>query len=233
MGSDNLTARLANLSPTKRVLLELRLKQKSAESLVTASIPRRSACNTAPLSFAQQRLWFLNQLEPESAAYNESSAFRLSGLLDLEVLKRALNQIVLRHEVLRTIIVTVGESPRQVITNNRELDLPVIDLQTMPTTDRDSEALRLIVETIRKPFDLSHDLPLRVLLLRLGEQEHMFLVVKHHIASDGWSSGILWRELTALYSSFRSLGNPLRFLNYPFNMRIMPYGSANGFRDNY
>ena len=202
MGGENLTARLANLSPAKRALLELRLTQSRGEPLVSPSIPRRATGDTAPLSFAQQRIWFLNQLEPESAAYNESSAFRLSGLLDLEVLKRALNQIVLRHEVLRTVIVTVGGSPRQVITNNRELDLPVIDLQTVPTTDRDSEALRLIVETIRKPFDLSHDLPLRVLLLRLGEQEHMFLVVKHHIASDGWSSGVLWRELTSLYRAF-------------------------------
>jgi aspartate racemase len=207
MESDNLTARLAILSPAKRALLELQLTQNRGEPLVSPNIPRRSAPGEAPLSFAQQRLWFLNQLEPESAVYNESTTFRLSGFLDLEVLKRALDQIVLRHEVLRTVIVTVEGSPCQVIGNNRHVDLPVIDLQDGPTTDRDSEALRLIAETIRKPFDLSRDLLLRVLLLRLGEQEHMFLVVKHHIAWDGWSSEVFWRELTALYRAFTS-GEP-------------------------
>ena len=204
MGSDNLTARFANLSPAKRALLELRLNEKSAESLVSLSIPRRSARDTAPLSFAQQRLWFLNQLEPESPAYNESSTFRLSGTLDRDAFKMALNQVVLRHEVLRTTIVTVDGSPCQVIVRNRDVDLPVIDLYAVPNTDRYSEAQRLIVETIRKPFDLSRDLMLRVLLLQLAEKEHIFLVVKHHIASDKWSSGILWKELTAIYEAFVS-----------------------------
>ena len=207
MGSDSLTARFANLSPVKRALLELRLKEKCPESLVTPSIPRRSARDTAPLSFAQQRLWFLNQLEPESPAYNESNAFRLSGTLNRDAFKMALNQVVLRHEILRTTIVTVDGSPCQVIASNRDVDLPVIDLQAVPETDRDSEAQRLIVETIRKPFDLFRDLMLRVLLLQLTEKEHIFLVVKHHIASDRWSTGILWKELTALYEAFVS-GEP-------------------------
>ncbi|MGB7949772.1 MAG: condensation domain-containing protein, partial [Candidatus Binatia bacterium] len=204
MGSENLTARLANLSPAKRALLEQRLMEKRAETSMAPRIPRRPAGDTVPLSFAQQRLWFLKQLEPESPAYNESSTFRLSGILDLDALKWALNQIVQRHEVLRTVIVTVEGSPCQEITNYPDVDLPVIDLRAVPTADRDSEAQRLILETIQKPFDLSRDLPLRALLLRLGENEHMFLVVKHHIASDGWSSGVLWRELSALYRAFAS-----------------------------
>ncbi len=204
MRLDNITARLANLSPAKRALFEQRLTEKSLESSVTSSIPRRSTRNTAPLSFAQERLWFLNQLEPESPAYNESKAFRLSGVLDLDALKRTLNQIVLRHEVLRTTIVTMDGSPRQVVAQNRHVELPVIDLRAVPKTDRDPEAQRLIVETMRKPFDLSRDLMLRVLLLRLAEQEHVFLVVKHHIASDGWSSGIFWQEVTALYEAYTS-----------------------------
>ena len=206
MGSENFHSQVANLSPAKRALLELRLK-KRAEALFTPRIPRRSAAATAPLTFAQQRLWFLNQLEPESPAYNESNAVRLCGSLDRDAFKRALNQIVLRHEVLRTAIVNVEGYPWQVITNNRNVDLPVIDLQAVPTTDRDYEAQRLIAETIRKPFNLSRDLMLRVLLLQLSEQEHIFLVVKHHIAWDGWSSGILWKELTALYEAFNS-GEP-------------------------
>ncbi|MGH7930764.1 MAG: condensation domain-containing protein, partial [Candidatus Binatia bacterium] len=220
MGSENLTERFANLSPAKRALLELRLMEQGAEGLVNPSIPRRPAGDTAPLSFAQQRLWFLNQLEPESPAYNESSTFRLNGILDLGAFTKALNQIVLRHEVLRTVIVTVDGSPCQVVVNNRDLDLPVIDLRAVPATDRDSEAQRLIAETIRKTFDLSRDFPLRVMLLRLGEQEHMLLVVKHHIASDGWSSGVWWRELTVLYRAFASGGAsplpelPIQYADY-------------------
>ncbi|MGB7951611.1 MAG: condensation domain-containing protein, partial [Candidatus Binatia bacterium] len=202
MGSDNLTARLANLSPAKRALLDLQLMEKGAAATAPSNIPRRFDAGSAPLSFAQQRLWFLNQLEPESPAYNESTTFRLSGLLDVEVLKRALNEIVRRHEVLRTVIVTVEGNPFQVVARDREVDLPSIDLSAVPTTDRESEAQRLILETIRKPFDLSRDLPMRVMLLRLGEQEQLFLVVKHHIATDGWSLGIFWRELTALYRAF-------------------------------
>jgi amino acid adenylation domain-containing protein len=207
MGSDSLTARFTNLSPAKRALFELRLKEKSLESLVTSSTPRRVASDSAPLSFAQQRLWFLNQLEPERPAYNESHAVRLSGSLDRDAFKMALNQVVLRHEVLRTTIVTVDGSPCQLVVSNRDVDLPVIDLHAVPNTDRGSEAQRLIAETIRKPFDLSRDLMLRVLLLQLAEKEYIFLVVKHHIASDGWSSGILWKELTALYEAFVS-GEP-------------------------
>ena len=203
----NLADRIAALSPAKRALLELGLGENGSEASARQIVPRRSAHDTTPLSFAQQRLWFLNQLEPESPAYNESNAVRLSGSLNCDAFKRALNQIVLRHEVLRTTLVTVDGSPCQVVASNRDVDLPVIDLRDVPTTDRDSEAQRLMVETIRKPFNLSRDLMLRVLLLQLAEQEHIFLVVKHHIASDGWSSGILWKELTALYEAFAS-GEP-------------------------
>jgi amino acid adenylation domain-containing protein len=207
MGTDNLTARLAKLSSAKRVLFELRLKEKSVDALVMQGIPRRSTRDTAPLSFAQQRLWFLSQLEPESPAYNELNVLRLSGILNLDAFKRALRQIVARHEVLRTTVVPIDGNPCQVIAQDRDVDLPVIDLQFVPKTDRDSEAQRLILETRRKRFDLSRDLMLRVLLLQIAEQEHIFVVVKHHIASDAWSTAIFWRELTAFYRAFVS-GQP-------------------------
>ena len=102
MDSDKLTARLASLSPAKRALLELKLQQGGAGGAGNAAIPRRANRNSAPLSFAQQRLWFLNQLEPESSAYNEAKALQLEGTLDVDALKQALNAIVDRHEVLRT-----------------------------------------------------------------------------------------------------------------------------------
>ena len=202
MTRDHLTERLANLSPVKRALLKLRLEEKGTILPVEQIIPRRSTPGLAPLSFAQQRLWFLNQLEPESSAYNESNATRLSGPLDVLALEKALNQIVARHEVLRTTIVVIDGTPQQLIAPSRTIDLPVIDLRARTDKDRNSEAHRLTIEATRRPFDLSRDLMLRGLLLRLTDQEHILLLVKHHIASDGWSAGILWQELTTLYRAF-------------------------------
>ena len=143
MVRDQLSERLANLSPTKRALLELRLKEKGTTVPVGQTIPRRSAGGPAPLSFAQERLWFLNQLEPESSAYNESNVTRLSGSLDMPALKKTLNQIVVRHEVLRTTIAVVDGAPQQRMAPSRPIDLPVIDLRGLRDEDRDSEAHRL------------------------------------------------------------------------------------------
>jgi amino acid adenylation domain-containing protein len=171
---------------------------------VAHSILRVSRHGQLPLSFAQEGLWFLDQLEPQSSTYNESSAVRLGGSLDVKALEKALNQIVARHEVLRTTIEPVNGTPFQVIANSRVLQLPVVDLWSQTDKDHEAEAHRLIGETIRKPFDLSRDVMLRVLLLRLTEQMHILLIVKHHIASDGWSSRILWQELSALYRAFTS-----------------------------
>jgi len=207
MRSDNLTARLANLSPAKRALFELRLKEKNLDALVSQSIPRRSIRDTVPLSFAQQRLWFLNQLEPESPVYNESRVVRLVGDLEVGSLEKALNEIVARHEVLRTTIVLIDGTPQQRIADNRTVELPLIDLRAWTDSERDAEAQRLITEAIRHPFDLSRDLMLRVLLLRLAVEEYILVLVKHHIASDGWSSRILWQELTTLYRAFTA-GQP-------------------------
>lgn len=204
MADDNLTAWLANLSPAKRVLLELRLKEKSLKRSVSSSIPRRLPRGSAPLSFAQERLWFLSQLEPESLAYNEPRALRLTGLLNVEALERSLNAIIQRHEMLRTTFVMVDGMPMQRIAERRDIEVPLIDLQTINENERDTQARRLIEETIFRPFDLSKDCLLRTLLLRLSEQEHIFVLVKHHIGSDGWSSGIFWQEFQSLYTAFTS-----------------------------
>ncbi len=211
MGVADLNQRLANLSPAKKALLELRLKQNR---LHEQTIPPRASREFAPLSFAQQRLWFLNQLEPESPAYNESRAYRLSGVLAMAALQGALDQVVARHEVLRTNFVSVDGNPTQVIGEARPVELPLIDLGAWPESGREAEARRLLAENVRRPFDLSRDLMLRVMLLRLDEQEHILLVVKHHIASDGWSSGIFWRDLADLYRSFIS-GEPFELFELP------------------
>ncbi len=206
MARDPLSERLANLSPAKQALLKLRLKEIGT-GLPAETILRRSEGGSAPLSFAQERLWFLNQIEPESPAYNESNCTRLIGSLDVAALERALNQIVARHEVLRTTIALIDGTPQQLITPSRSVELPVIDLREQTDKDRDSETRRLTLEALRRPFDLSRDLMLRVLLLRLTDQEDILLLVHHHIASDGWSVGILWQELTALYRAFAA-GEP-------------------------
>jgi len=211
MGTADLNQRLANLSPAKKALLELRFKQ---DRLHEQTIPLRASREFAPLSFAQQRLWFLNQLEPESPAYNESRAYRLSGVLDVAALQRALDLVVARHEVLRTNFVWVDGNPTQVIAKTRRVKLPLIDLSAWPESSREAEARRLLADNVRRPFDLSRDHMLRVMLLRLDEQEHILLVVKHHIASDGWSSGIFWRELSDLYRSI-VLGEPCELPELP------------------
>ena len=203
VNTENLAQRLAQLSPAKRALLELKVQQARAGRTAGGSIPRRADKNYAPLSFAQQRLWFLNQLEPESFAYNETSALRLEGHLDVDVLQRALNAIVERHEVLRTTIVVAADgTPLQRIGTEAGIDALLIDLSEQTEQERETEVQRRASELKARPFDLSKDLPVRVELLRLKAEQHVLIVVKHHIASDGWSSGVFARELAALYNAF-------------------------------
>ncbi|MGZ9172716.1 MAG: non-ribosomal peptide synthetase, partial [Candidatus Binatia bacterium] len=204
MDSDRVTVFLPSISPVKRSLFELGLQQSRAGAAGNVNMPRRASRELAPLSFAQQRRWFLNQLEPESPAYNEARVLRLTGYLNVEALEKSFNYIIARHEVLRTTIVLADGNPTQRIAECRVIELPVIDLRTRNGQDRDTEVRRLINETSRRPFDLSNDLMLRVSLLRLDDNEHILALVTHHVASDDWSSGVLWRELAALYATFSS-----------------------------
>ncbi|PYS89537.1 MAG: hypothetical protein DMF64_17365 [Acidobacteria bacterium] len=155
-----------------------------------------------PLSFAQQRLWFLDQLEPGSAAYNVASAIRLKGELNVPALQQSLDVIVARHEVLRTTFATVGGRPVQVIGPAEPVALPVVDLQDLAEAEREARARQLMSEETQRPFDLARGPVLRVLLLRLGHDAHVLLLTMHHIVSDGWSLGVLVRELSALYEAF-------------------------------
>jgi amino acid adenylation domain-containing protein len=155
-----------------------------------------------PLSYAQQRLWFLDQLEPGSAAYNIPKAIRLSGKLDLSALERALNEIVRRHEVLRTGFVAVQGEPVQVIAAEARVPLPVVDLSDLPAEEREAQATGEAAAEAQTPFDLGAGPLLRVKLLRLAEEEHVVLFTMHHIVSDGWSTGILVREVAALYEAY-------------------------------
>ncbi len=157
-----------------------------------------------PLSFAQQRLWFIDQLAPGDSAYNISAAIRLKGPLNVVALERSLSEIVKRHEALRTTFTIMDGSPAQVIAPTLTMALPAIDLRNLPEHEREIEVQRLGAEEARRPFDLAQGPLLRIALLRLGEEEHVGLLTMHHIVSDGWSTGILIREMAVLYEAFSS-----------------------------
>jgi amino acid adenylation domain-containing protein/FkbM family methyltransferase len=159
-----------------------------------------------PLSYAQQRLWFIDQVEAGSAFYNSPAAIRLRGSLDPLALARSLSEIVRRHEVLRTRFCSEGGEPYQVIEEARELDLDVVDLSHLE--EREREAERLAALEARRPFDLSKGPLLRASLLRLASDHHVLLLTMHHIASDAWSLGILVREAAALYRAFSAGEEP-------------------------
>src|SRR5919112_159531 len=160
----------------------------------------------ASCSFAQQLMWLADQIEPGTPTYNTSKDERLTGRLDPRALERSLEEIVRRHETLRTTFTAVDGSPVQVIApaSATPTTLPLIDLSGLPQAEREAEARRLAREEARRPFDLERGPLFRAKLLRLGEQEHVLLVTMHHIVSDGWSTGIIWRELGSLYNTFSS-----------------------------
>ena len=155
-----------------------------------------------PLSFSQERLWFIQQLQPDSSAYNVSLAFRLQGLLNILALEDSLNEIIQRHEALRTTFLASENQPVQVIAPNLNLTLPVVDLQELSERERETQVLQLVKNEVEQPFDLQQGSLLRFSLVQLRENEYVLLLSIHHIAFDGWSEGVLWRELTALYTAF-------------------------------
>ncbi len=179
-------------------------------------LPIQHAARTGalPISFAQQRLWFLDQLFPQGFAYNMLSAYKLKGNLNVPVLKDSVNEIVKRHEIWRTVFVAIDGVPRQIVLPKLTLDLPVVDLREATSdADRDSELSRCFKTEAQTPFDLAHGPLVRVKLLRLSGDEYVLLLVKHHIVYDGWSRGIIERELTALYEAFAdSRPSPLKEL---------------------
>ena len=186
--------------PTIRSLAELlQSSEVTKESELPPMVPV-TRDRDLPLSFAQMRLWFLYQLEPESTAYNIPAAVRLTGQLDVPALDQTLSEILRRHEPLRTTFATVAGTPVQVIAPAEPVRLAIRDLSSFEDCER--EAQRLIHEEVEPPFDLERGPVVRISLFRLGEEEHLLLLVLHHIASDAWSTGVLERELFALYESF-------------------------------
>jgi amino acid adenylation domain-containing protein len=202
-------------SPTVAALSQaVEQMQRGERGLVAPPIVPVPRDQPLPLSFAQQRLWVLDQIEPNNPLYNIPRAIRLTGALNVDALESALNGIVERHEVLRTTYGSERGQPRQIVAPHLKLSLPVIDLSRLPATERDKEARRLAHEPASTPFDLAKDPMTRNLLLKMGDEDHILVLITHHIASDGWSSGILLRELTALYEA-ALLGKPATLPELP------------------
>jgi len=191
---------------TPRLLAHIVEAARTGEGDVAAPPPLRplSRKDGEPVaaSFAQQRLWFIHQLDPQSAAYNVPTALRLSGRLDIEALQRTLTEVVKRHESLRTRFVERDGEPYQLIEEPRRVPLPVVDLSGLDETRAHEEALRLAGEEARAPFDLGRGPLARATLLRINEEEHVALWTMHHVVSDGWSTGVLVREVAALYKAY-------------------------------
>jgi len=199
------TPTIAGLSETIQTL------KRSGDELRMPPMQAVSRDGLLPLSFAQQRMWFLDRLEPGSAAYVVSSAVRLHGGLRVLALEQALDEILRRHEVLRTSFRTTTEGDAvQRITPPTQRTLPIVDVQELPEAERARTVQRLITDEAHRPFDLATDVLLRVTVLRLDHDHHVALFTMHHIVSDAWSTGLLIRELSALYEAFsRDLPSPL------------------------
>ncbi len=185
---------------------ELGMANQQDSGVLESTIPQlpripQAPQSSFPLSFAQQRLWVLDRLEPGSAAYNIPISLRLNGSLDIAALEYAMNEVLFRHEVLRTEIHTEDGEPVQRVLPPSHLDLAVVDISSKPAAEREERALRLAAEEARRPFDFAHGPLLRTKLLRLGEQDFVLLITVHHIVFDGWSAGTLLHEMAAYYQA--------------------------------
>ncbi len=203
----DLAERIAGLSPEKRELFERKLRERGASALQTETISRRAERRTAPLSFAQQRLYFLDRIEPGGSAYNVPRAIRIRGALDVTAMERALEELLRRHESLRSRFREVDGRIICEIVPPRPFPLPAIEVRRDRGRPGVAEAIRLADEEAELPFDLANGPIVRGKLLRLDSQDHILLLTLHHIGSDAWSAEVLFEELSALYAAFAA-GKP-------------------------
>jgi amino acid adenylation domain-containing protein len=193
-----------NLRIAKRELLAKFLKQEGIDLNSSHKIYPAQGYNHTPLSFAQERLWFLEQLEPGNSVYNICRAQRLTGPLDVVVLTRSINEIVRRHEILRTTFPCIDGVPLQVATPTFLVAIPAVNLQELPPSVQEAETSRIAVDETRCTFNLAMGPLIRAKLLRLGEESHVLLLTTHQIVCDGWSIGVFFRELSNLYDAYSS-----------------------------
>ncbi len=205
--SKEMTQMLAGNRAGTKITRTSRYKKESLETLA-------ENVYVFPLSFAQQRLWFLDQLEPNRSVYNVANGIRLRGPLSVGALEQSINEIVRRHEALRTSFSMVEGQPVQVISSSFTLPLPLLDLSNLLEAEREVEAQRLADEEAQRAFDLVRGPLLRSKLVRLSVDDHVLLVTMHHIVSDGWSMDVFFRELSILYEAY-SEGKPSPLAELP------------------
>ena len=193
-----LIEKVGSLSPQERKALAVLLKQQGVNLFEIAPVFKRQDGEPLRLSYAQERQWFLWQLEPESAAYHIPSVLRLRGRLDLDALQRSFDSLVARHETLRTRFRLDGDEARQEIAASMALPLDIVALGPL----EEGALARQVEKTIARPFDLERGPLLRVSLLRLAEDDHVLVLVQHHIVSDGWSMQVMVEELVQLYAGY-------------------------------
>ena len=187
---------------TKKELFAMLLAEQGMAQEQASDIKKSQRSATLPLSFAQERLWFLDQLEPGNPVYNIPIVLRMRGPLDRFVLERSLIEIIQRHESLRTLFVDQQGKPNQVIVPTLDFMLPLIELEGCSMTAREDALLQMMSAEARYAFDLIHGPLIRAVLVRMGPDEHVFLVTMHHIISDGWSIDVLMREMSILYTKY-------------------------------
>ena len=213
VADSDIAQQLSALTGAKRALLELQLMKKQKRKEKTRQIVTARNLKSAPLSYNQQGLWVLNQLMPGESVYHSPTAARLRGKLDVPALQKALQAIFARHDGLRTVFRAIDGEPVQLV-QDVTLDVPVIDLSAADETEREAEALKILRHEARRPFDLSVGPLMRAVIVRLREDEHILLATLHHIVTDGWSFGIIHRELSSFYEAFAA-GGPSPFAELP------------------
>ncbi|NEQ82592.1 MAG: non-ribosomal peptide synthetase, partial [Moorea sp. SIO2I5] len=179
-------------------LQQANLKRELKENLIK---PIERNGNPPPLSFAQQRLWFIEKMALSGNAYNMPLTLNLVGKLDYVALQKSLNQIITRHETLRTTFSEINGTPLQIIQSPFELELPIIDLSGLIPSEQTTKLQQLLQQENELSFNLEVDPPIRAQLFKLGTTEHILQIILHHIASDGWSLTVLPKELSAIYTA--------------------------------
>ncbi|MEN8667732.1 MAG: condensation domain-containing protein, partial [Ketobacter sp.] len=221
MTDKKLLSRLASLTPEQREALLKQLKKKKSEGAEprkdTITPFERRGNDRVAMSYAQQRLWFIDQLQSGSASYNISAALRLKGALDVEALRMSFDDIVRRHEVLRTTFVSEEGQGRQVINEHQRWELPTISLEPLSTEEQEEVIKARFKGDAHTSFDLINGPLLRTRLIRLSSTEHVIIVSMHHIISDGWSMGVFIREMALLYDAYRQdKASPLQELDIQY-----------------
>jgi hypothetical protein len=201
MTSADLDARLQNLSPAQRAVLERRLLERRLSSATQNAVRPREVASPVAVSYSQELLWLLSQVFNDGVAYNAPGAYRLAGPLDVDVLEQALQALVERHEILRTTYSAIDGKPMQMIHDSVSAHVRLVDLTGRPGEEQEAETAAVLKAESEHPFDLVQGPIFRATVIRYARDDHVFMLVLHHIATDGFSRGVLYRDLTALYDA--------------------------------